>query len=219
MPGLRIYRTMFLVLLGCLLMFGLTSQAQAQAGATASTAESANEVDLEVQLHLLVASKDAVEGAKLPASLEAVAKDLRPLLPFTNYRLGATFLSRVKSGKQLNVKGVGRTLLTTPALEASVNPTFYELYAGVSVKPDEGGRNIVQLSSFRFGLRIPLQGTLPRSGNSSDESASTILYEPIGLTTDVSVREGEPTVIGTLDAGRPNETLVLVVIAKRAQMK
>ena len=219
MRGLRIYRTVWLVLLGCLLMFGMASQAHAQSGATASTAESANDVDIEFQLHLLVASKDAVEGAKLPASLEAVTRDLRPLLPFTNYRLGATFLSRVKNGKQLNVKGVGRTLLVTPMLEASVNPTFYEIYAGVSVKPDESGRNVVQLSSFRFGLRIPLQGTTPRSGNSSDETASTVLYEPIGLTTDVTMREGEPAVIGTLDAGRPNETLVLVVVAKRVGMR
>src|SRR2546423_4597750 len=102
MPGSRIDRTVLLVLLGCLMTLGAASQTHAQTNA--STAERGSDVDLEFQLHLLVASKDAVEGAKLPASLEAVARELRPLLPFTNYRLGATFLSRVKNGRQLNVK-------------------------------------------------------------------------------------------------------------------
>jgi hypothetical protein len=196
----------------------MASQAHAQSGA--STTERGSDVDLEFQLHLLVASNAAGDNAKLPAPLEGVARDLRPLLPFTNYRLGATFLSRVKNGRPLNVKGVGRTLLVTPMLEASVNPTFYEISAGsVSLKADATGRDVVQLSSFRFGLRIPLLGTFARSNSSNEDNSGGVLYEPVGLMTDVTMREGEAVVVGTLDAGRPNETLVLVIIAKRAGMR
>jgi hypothetical protein len=73
---------------------------------------------------------------------------------------------------------------------------------------------VVQVSPFRFGLRIPLQGIVPRG--SGDDGSAGILYEPVGITTELTLRAGEPTVVGTLDAGRPNETLVLVLIATRA---
>ncbi len=220
MAGLRIYRTVFLVLLSWCVVSGLAAKASAQSDGTSATAsERASDVDIEVQLHLLVASNVAGDNSKLSAPLESVARDLRPLLPFTNYRLGATFLARVKNGRPLEVKGVGRTLLVTPALEASVNPTFYEINAGtVSLKTDAAGREVVQLFPFRFGLRIPLQGTAAR-GNGSDDNSANILYEGVGIKTDVSMREGEPVVVGTLDAGRPNETLVLVLIAKRAAVR
>jgi hypothetical protein len=220
MAGLRIYRTVFLVLLACCAVPCLSSRASAQSGGTtAADTERANDVDLEFQLHLLVASNVAGDNAKLSAPLESVARELRPLLPFTNYRLGATFLGRVKNGKPINMKGVGRTLLVTPALEASVNPTFYEISGTVILKTDAAGREVVQMSPFRFGLRIPLQGTLPRANAGSDDNSANILYEGVGITTDVSVREGEPIIVGTLDAGRPNETLVLVFIAKRAAVR
>jgi hypothetical protein len=203
---------MLLGVLACAVALGLSAQARAQS----SNTDRVSDVDLEFRLHLLVASNvAAADGAKLPAALEAVARDLRPLLPFTNYRLGATFLSRAKSGKSLSVKGVGRTLLVTPALEASVNPTFYEFSTGtISLRSDDANREVVQVSPFRFGLRIPLQGAVPRG--SSDDGSGGILYEPVGITTELTLREGEPTVVGTLDAGRPNETLVLVLIATRA---
>lgn len=175
------------------------------------------DVDIEVQLHLLVAS-NAAESAKLPALLEAVAREVRPSLPFTNYRLGASYLSRVKNGKQLNTKGVGRSLLVTPALESSVLPTFYEISAAmVNLKTDGPGRAVVQVTGFRFGLRIPLQ-TGSSQAKEGGERTPTILYEPVGITTDVTMREGEAIVVGTLDAGRPNETLVLVLFARRASV-
>jgi hypothetical protein len=219
MDGIRIHRIALVVLLTCCAILLLPAASQAQAdNASAATARESN-VDLECQLHLLVASNAAGESAKLSAPLEAIARELRPLLPFANYRLGATFLGRVKNGRPLSVKGVGRTLLVTPALESSVNPTFYEISAGmVSLKTDAGGREVIQMSPFRFGLRIPLQTSMVRSSDNS-ESSSGVLYEPVGITTDVTMHEGEPVVVGTLDAGRPNETLVLVLVAKRASSR
>lgn len=209
MFGLRIHRVTFLILVACVAVFVLPVMSSAQTGETGSAA--IKDVDLDIQLHILVASNAPAEGAKLTPAMEAIARELRPVLPFTNYRLGATFLSRVKNGKPLSVKGVGRTLLVTPALESSVNPTFYELSSGMVVlKADASGREVVQLSPFRFGLRIPLI----LGGN--DDKSGGVVYEGVGITTDVTMREGEPVVVGTLDAGRPNETLVLVLVATRA---
>ncbi len=195
----------------CGLLLGLPALASAQAG-DRPPAQTPIDLDLEIELHLLVASGTAADAGRLPASLEPVARQLRQVLPFSNYRLGATFLSRVKNGRPLSVKGIGRSLMVTPLLEGSVNPTFYEISAGtVTLKGEGSGRDIVQLTPFRFGLRIPLQMGQAKTGESS-----SVIYEPVGITTDVTMRAGEPVVVGTLDAGRPNETLVLVLIARRA---
>jgi hypothetical protein len=220
MAGLRIFRIVLLALVLCggLLLLPAASLAQSESANAATQPE--RDIDLEVQLNLLVASNAATgESAKLSAPLEAIARELRPLLPFMSYKLGATFLGWVKNGRPLSIKGVGRSLLVTPALESSVNPTFYDISAGaVTLKADAGGREVVQLAPFRFGLRIPLQTGMARS-DSGAAAAATVNYEGVGINTDVTMREGEPIVVGTLDAGRPNETLVLVLIAKRASMR
>ncbi len=217
MAGLRIFKIVLLALVLCGGLLLLPAAALAQSDTASAATQREKDLDLEVQLHLLVASNAATgESAKLSAPLEAIARELRPLLPFTSYRLGATFLGRVKNGRPLSIKGVGRTLLVTPALESSVNPTFYEISAGtVILKADAGGREVVQMSPFRFGLRIPLQMGMARN-NSGGDAAVTVNYESVGITTDVTMRESEPVIVGTLDAGRPNETLVLVLMAKRA---
>jgi hypothetical protein len=207
-----LYRKVVIMVFVCALLAGVPALALAQSG-DRPPAQTPIDIDLEIELHLLVASAAAAADAnKLPASLEPVAKQLRQVLPFTNYRVGATYLSRVKNGRPLSVKGIGRSLLVIPLLESSVNPTFYELSANtVTLKADGSGGDIVQLTPFRFGLRIPLQMGAAKAGESS-----SVIYEPVGITTDVTTRAGEPVVVGTLDAGRPNETLVLVLIARRA---
>jgi hypothetical protein len=212
MARLKIQRIIFPVLLACGLLLCLPALSLAQTSERG--AAPLMDVDLECQLHLLVASNAAADSARLSAPLEAIARELKPMLPFTNYRLGATFLGRVKNGRPLSVRGVGRTLLVTPALESSANPTFYEISAGtVTLKSDGGSREVVQLAPFRFGLRIPLHNT---QGAGGADAKGGVVYESAGITTDVTLREGEPVVIGTLDAGRPNETLILVLVAKRA---
>ena len=218
MVALRIDRTLLLVLLACIAIFGLPRTSVGQTEERTPTAvERAMDVDVEVELHLLVAS-NAAESGKLPASLEAVARKMRASLPFTNYRLGASFLSRVKNGKQLNTKGVGRSLLVSPNLESSVLPTFYEISSAmVNLKPNGAGSAVVQFSLFRFGLRIPLQlgSTGAKDGT---QSTPSVQYEWVGITTDVTMREGEAIVVGTMDVGRPNETLVLVLVATRTSV-
>jgi hypothetical protein len=45
--------------------------------------------------------------------------------------------------------------------------------------------------------------------------APTINYEPTGIATDVSMREGEPVIVGTLNIGPSGDAIILVVSAKR----
>ena len=40
-------------------------------------------------------------------------------------------------------------------------------------------------------------------------------YENTGLATDISIREGEPVIVGTLNVGPSGDAIILVVSAKR----
>jgi hypothetical protein len=80
----------------------------------------------------------------------------------------------------------------------------------VKLEKDDAGRDIVQLLNFTFGARIMI--TLPFVASAG---APNIQYEQTGITTDLSVREGEPTVIGTLNVGPSGDALILIVTAKR----
>jgi len=74
---------------------------------------------------------------------------------------------------------------------------------------------MVRLKGFNFGSRIPIQtgATIASTGNMSFPS---INYEPTGLHTDISLREGEPVVVGTLNVGPSGDALVVVVSVKRS---
>jgi hypothetical protein len=41
------------------------------------------------------------------------------------------------------------------------------------------------------------------------------MYEDTGINTQMSVREGEPTLVGTLNTSRPGQLFVIVITVKR----
>ncbi len=168
---------------------------------------------LEVQLHLLVARR-TTDGAdeKLPASLDAVVKQLKAAFPFKSYRLATTLLNRVKNGGRLGVRWYGSPLFGQSPAPGST-PGSNELnIMGVKLEKDDAGRDIVQLASFNFNARI----TVPTPTLASAAAgAPTVQTENTGITTDLSVREGEPTIVGTLDVGPAGDALILVVTVKR----
>ena len=168
---------------------------------------------LEVQLHILVASKTADgEGEKLPASLDAVVKQLKTTFAFKHYRLATTLLNRVKNGGRLSLKWVGSPLLEQSAA-TTATPGFNEFnIMGIKLEKDDAGRDVVQMSNFYFGARIPIQ--LP-SVASTGVSVPTLQYEQTGITTDISMREGEQTIVGTLNVGPAGDALIVVVTAKK----
>ena len=168
---------------------------------------------LEVQLHLLVARRTA-DGAdeKLPASLDAVVKQLKAAFPFKSYRLATTLLNRVKNGGRLGVRWYGSPLFGQSPAPGST-PGSNELnIMGVKLEQDDAGRDIVQLASFNFNARITVPAPTVASAAAG---APTVQTENTGITTDLSVREGEPTIVGTLDVGPAGDALILVVTAKR----
>ncbi|MCA1591175.1 MAG: hypothetical protein LC754_00650 [Acidobacteria bacterium] len=209
--------------LSCALAFFLvfansnTARAQEQdAGAAAKAVAVRPDVNQEVQLYLLSASNEQGLRTQLPSSMDGVLKQLKASLPFTNFRLATTFLNRVKDGGTLEVSGVG-TLSISSLPGNSTSPTFYRFtLERVKLATDSNGQQIVQIPHFRFSLRVPIQTASVRPDNSASGAGFPVIqYEDTGISTEMSVREGEPTVVGTITTSRPDELFVLVISVKR----
>jgi hypothetical protein len=78
---------------------------------------------------------------------------------------------------------------------------------------DAAGQHIVRMEGFGFGVRIPIitGSTVASNG----PMAPIINYESTGLNTDISMREGEAVVVGTLNVGPSGDAIILVMSAKR----
>lgn len=216
MQSLKLYRALMVAALLLTGMIATSNQvvAQGEGPAQASTkAKGEDTTGLEVHLHLLVGTK-TVSGdeEKLPSSLDAVVKQLRSTFSFKNYRLAATLLNRVKNGGKLSLSWAGGPLLPSSAA-TTATPGFNEFRVQrVRLVQDDAGREAVEMLEFNFGARIPIQIS---SVASSGSSVPTVVYEKTGITTDITVREGEPTIVGTLNVGPSGDALIIVVTAKR----
>lgn len=209
----KIFATM---LFACLLLILAASSQQVLAQSAdqpSQTERKDDETNLDTQLYLLIATNQAVDDAKLPAALEPVMKQLRAALPFQNYRLAATLINRVNNGGSLNLKWVGGPLLASGAVSAST-PSFNEFRVNrVRISRDAEGRQVVRMEGFAFGARIPIQTASAVASNAA--AAPIFNYEPTGLNTDISMREGEPVVVGTLNVGPSGDAIILVMSARR----
>lgn len=204
-----------------LIMWGAVSGAHAALarGQNSSAAQTEDvkreQVNHEVQLYLLVASDAPGERSNVPQSLDGAIRQLKETLPFANYRLAWTFVDRVRDGGTLEVSGVGGfPLMQTPA--NSNTPTFFTFgLSGVTLVRGANDQPFVQVGRFRFGLKVPTQTGLTRA-EGSNAAYPVIQYQDTGISTELSAREGVPTVVGTLAASQPNESYVLVLTLKRA---
>jgi hypothetical protein len=193
--------------------------ALAQDSAAAATADVKREgMNHDVQLHLLAASHEPVSGGNVPPSMEAVVRQLRAALPFSNYRVATTFLNRVRDGGSVEVSGVGGAPLTA-ATANSTSPTFFNFgLSNVRLLAGANDQPFIQVSKLRFGLKVPIQ-TATVAGDGGKGSYPVIQYQDTGITTEVSVREGTPTVVGTLAASRPDESFILVLTLRRTSTR
>ncbi len=174
-----------------------------------------DEVNLDTQLYLLVGTNQDVGNEKLPPVLDSVIRELRASLPFKNYRLTATLINRVKSDGRLTLRWIGGPLLASAAAASNTTPSFNDFrIASLKIFDDSQGRKMIRMDGFNFGSRVPI---VTYSAVASSGPASPVInYENTGLTTDISMREGEPVVVGTLNLGPSGDAIILVMSAKRA---
>ena len=205
------------ILFVCFLIAATTlgASAFAQGADQAEQRDTKNdEINLDTQLYLLIATNQEVDDAKLPSNLEPVVKQLRASLPFKNYRLAATLINRVKNHGRLNLQWVGGPLLASAAASAQT-PSFNEFKVNqVKLTTDANGRDVVRMDGFRFGARIPIQTGTAIASNGP--AAPILNYENTGLNTDISMHEGEPVIVGTLNVGPSGDAIILVMTARRS---
>lgn len=179
-----------------------------------------SDANLDTLLYLIVATNQDVDDAGIPNSLDSVLKQLRATLPSKNYRLAATLVNRVKNEGRLDVRWIGGLLGGPAGAASTLTPSFSQFQVGlVKLVRNAEGQPIVQMTRFSFGARIPIQTAqmAPTSGTSCFPTGGfpVINYENTGVNTDISMREGEAVVVGTLNSGPSGDAIVLVISAKR----
>ena len=186
-----------------------TAKAQQQSPQTLDA-----EANLDTQLYLIVGTNQDVDDSRLPAALDSVIKQLRASLPFKNYRLAATLVNRVRNEGRLDLRWIGGPFAAPSGTASAQTPSFSEFKIGVvKLTRNAEGQPMVQMQRFSFGARIPIvTGTTPAQAGAG---FPIINYDNTGLNTDISLREGEPVVVGTLNAGPSGDAIILVVSAKR----
>lgn len=212
----RVATLLFLIMVIGLVTSGQRVMAQAVTEASPAAEQrdkNDDETNLDTQLYLLVATNQDVDDTKLPAALDSVIRQLRASLPFKNYRLAATLINRVKNDGRLNLKWIGGPLMAG-ATAANITPSFNEFRVNnVKLTTDASGRQLVKMEGFAFGARIPIQTATMVAANAP--AGPIINYEPTGLNTDISMREGEPVIVGTLNVGPSGDAIILVMSARR----
>jgi hypothetical protein len=203
---------LFLALCATFCLLGSSLNVQAQAANSVEIDES----NLDTQLYLIVGTNQDIDDAKLPASLDSVVKQLRAALPFKNYRLAATLINRVKNEGRLDLSWIGGPMAAAAGAASAVTPSFSQFKVRqVKLTRNTEGQQMVQMLGFSFGARIPIQTSGAIAANGA--VAPAFNYEPTGLATDISMRESEAVIVGTLNVGPSGDAIILVVSAKRTQ--
>lgn len=199
---------------GLALALACCSVAAAQDGGDATRREAARaDINYEVQLNLLITAEADQGAARVPQGLDAVVRQLKSTLPAADYRLAATFINRVRDGGRFDVKTVGGYPFTTPQPN-TMTPAFFQfVLTGVKMGDEQSG--LINVQEFRLGLKVPIQ-TSAVGGDKAGQSFPVIQYEDTGINTQMSVREGEPTLVGTLNTSRPGQLFALVITIRRA---
>lgn len=212
----RVLKGVFLPALAFAFTLAWCGMAAAQDGGDPPRREGPRgEINYEVQLHLLVTAEGAEGAAKVPQGLDGVVRQLKASLPPADYRLAATFINRVRDGGGLDVKTAGGSPFAPPQPN-SLTPVFFQFHLGlVKLADEQSGGGLVNVQDFRLGLKVPIQ-TATMSSDKAAQSYPVIQYEDTGISTQMSVREGEPTLVGTLNSTRPGQLFALVITIKRA---
>jgi hypothetical protein len=169
--------------------------------------------DLEIQVHLLIASSDPASAGKPPASLAPLTKQLQNAVQFQHFRLGATFFHRAAEGAKIEASGVMPPLL--PVATSLNAPTFFTLrMEHVLLADSPAGGAKAQLRNFQFGFRLPILV----ASLAEDSRPPAVQYENVGYgTSSVQIPLGAVTVVGTINTGRANELFVIVAEVRKVE--
>lgn len=187
---------------------------QTQTQTQTQTQPPADETNFETQLFLIVGTNTDVPDSKLPAALDGVMKQLRSTLPYKNYRLATTLVNRVKNEGRLDVNSISGPFVPVTSSNniPQTTPSQFKIRQVKLVR--DNGQPLVQMSGFYFNSRLAIPVGSPVA--SANPAPPAFNYESATLSTDISMKEGEPVVVGTLNTGPSGDAIILVISAKRA---
>ena len=216
----KVFRVMSLAL-GCVCLFMVASTALGQEASQSTSqtrvAQREDDTNLDTQLYLILATNRDIDEGKIPAALDPIMKRLRESLPFKHYCVAGTFLNRVKNAGHLDVSWVGGPFINAQSPVGA--PSFNQFATWVTLGTDSDGQQIVRLREFKFGARVPIVVSVINTTTNASTGESRIPaynYEPVGLHTDLSMREGTPVIAGTLHVGPSGDAIVVAISARRA---
>jgi type II secretory pathway component GspD/PulD (secretin) len=153
--------------------------------------------DIELRIHVLIASNGDSGLSPLPSELKDVVAQLQSTLSYKNYNLLTSIVQRTKDSRGYHtgfLQGSGAAQATAPTGEKLDYTYTFEANSLDLTTGGAGASASVQLGNFTFTL----------NGSSGAGSAR--------IHSDVSMREGEKVVVGT--AGLKDKALILVITAK-----
>ena len=147
--------------------------------------------NIEMHMHVLLASNAGSTASEVPADLKDVLTQLRSTLNYRNYELAASIVQRLtETPRGLSGSGIAELPGTNPGTPNQSMP--YEYYINnVSLVQNATGGPSVQIAEFQF---------------------VTIEKERAKIQTALNLRDGEKVVVGT--ATIRNRALVIVLTAK-----
>ena len=147
--------------------------------------------NIELHMHVLVASNTGAAATDVPAELKDVLTELRGTLNYRTYDLAASIVQRLtETPRSLQGSGVAELPATGPGVPSSAVPYDYSLH-NVSLVQNTTGAASVQIADFSF---------------------LTIDKDRAKVQTALNLRDGEKVVVGT--ATIRSRALVIVLMAK-----
>ena len=148
--------------------------------------------DIELHMHVLLASNTGSGGPEAPAELKDVLAELRGTLNYKNYELVASVVQRLTETSSV-LQGNGTAEMSSGNSGAPNLSMPYEYYIrSVSLIPNPGGVQSLQIADFAF-----------TSSTGNDRAR---------IQTALNLRDGEKVVVGT--ATIRNRALIVVLTAK-----
>jgi hypothetical protein len=156
--------------------------------------------DIELRMHVLLASNKEGTAAEYPADLKDVITELQKTLSFKDYTLLTSIVQRTRESRgsrnsYLDGRGSAEVAWPNSGVPGGTEKRIsnYQFYANsVALTSSPSGATDIQLGEFTFSLSVP--GTEAK------------------IHSDVRMRDGEKVVVGT--AGFSDKALILVMTAR-----
>jgi hypothetical protein len=157
----------------------------------ATTASS--DPDIDIEMHVLMATNIDGATSQSPASLKDVIKQLQSTLSYKNYFLVTSIVQRAKIRTGFRFNGRGIIEIPPPFAKEPYSDGYTYGVGRFSQSQGPSGAPTIQLENFGFTLQEP-------NGMQAE------------ISTSLGVREGEKVVVGT--ASLKDKAIILVLSVK-----